>query len=172
VLRKQGDEFYLKGDYRQSLTYYSTLKQYEIPPSIQTIERIATAQYYLGDFNAALRSLKHMHNQTPNDLQLIYQIGEINLLHLKNYKEAEQYFALGKKQLKKNLVSVYGDAYEVVMNPKDVPDLYYIIFESSAKTNLALGDYEEVVKDCDWASYLRPERAEPDSLLQQAEALK
>ncbi len=172
VLRMQGDKYYLKTDYERSLQYYKALNQYESPPRTQTLERIATAEYYLGNFEEAIRSLKHLHNQNPNDLELIYQIGEINLLHSENFEEAARYFALGKKQLKKNLVSVYGAAYEVVMNPKDVPDLYYYIFESSAKTNLKLGRYDEVIKDCDWASYLRPEKEEPHSLLAEAESLK
>lgn len=172
VLRKQGDEYYIKGDYKKSLQFYKTLNQYETPPRTQTIERIATAEFYLGNFDEALRSLKHLHNQTPNDLQLIYQIGEINLLHRKNYEEANQYFILGKRILKKNLISVYGEAYEVVMNPKDLPDLYYYIFESSAKTNLNLEQYDEVIKDCEWASYLRPEMEEPQTLLKLAQSKK
>lgn len=171
VIRKQADEHYLKGEYQKSLSFYKTLNHYEIPRT-QTIERMATAEYYLGNFDAALRSLKHLHNQNPNDLKLTYQIGEINLLQLQNYKEATHYFTLGKIQLKKNLVSVYGEAYEVVMNPKDVPDLYYFIFVSSAKANLELGEYEEVLKDCEWATYLRPEKEEPIALRKQVKSKK
>ncbi len=171
VIRKQADEYFLNGDYQKSIASYKTLNQYEIPQT-QTIERIATAEFYLGNFDEALRSLKHLHNQNPNDLKLTYQIGEINLLQLQNHKEAMHYFTLGKIQLKKNLVSVYGEAYEVVMNPKDVPDLYYFIFESSAKANLALGEYEEARKDCEWATYLRPEKEEPLALLKQIKSKK
>ncbi len=171
VLRKEGDENYRKGKYQQCLPYYKTLNQYEVPKT-QTIERIATAEYYLGNFDEALRALKHLHNQTPNDLELIYQIGEINLLHRADYQEASQYFSLGKKLLKKNLVAVYGEAYEVVMNPQDIPDLYYFIFESSAKTNLKLRYFDAAAKDCEWASYLRPEKEEPYALLKLAKSKK
>lgn len=168
VLRKHGDENYVKRDYEKSLVFYKTLILYEIPPRTQTLERIATAEFYVGNFDDALRTLKHLHNQTPNDLQLIYQIGEINLQQLQNFDEAAHYFTMGKKLLKKNLIAVYGEAYEVVMNPKDVPDLYYYIFESSAKTNLNLKRYEEMVQDCDWATYLRPEKEEPAKILREA----
>jgi tetratricopeptide (TPR) repeat protein len=117
-------------------------------------------QYYLGNYKEALEALKHLHNQLPGDLTLVYRIGIINLEKLDNPQEALQYFSMGKKLFKENLSRVYGNAFQVVMNPSDVPDIYFDIFKGRALANMKVGDYEEAVTDCNWAVYLRQDNGE------------
>lgn len=154
-LRKLADEKFATQDFQGAVHYFETLKQHELPVRLETLERIATCQYHLGRFDESLIAMKHLHNQQPWNLQLVYQIGLINLEKLDNKKEALHYFTLGKKLFKKNLSSVYGEAFELVMDPEDVPDIYYEIFVARGKTNLALKDYEEALTDCNWVVYLR-----------------
>ena len=117
-------------------------------------------QYYLGNYREALEALKHLHNQMPGDLRLVYRIGMINLDKLDNPQEALQYFTIGKKLFKENLTHVYGAAFQIVMNPRDVPDIYFEIFKGRAVANTKVGDYEEAITDCNWAIYLRPENGD------------
>lgn len=117
-------------------------------------------QYYLGNYREAVQAMKHLHNQQPSNLELVYSIGMINLEKLDNPQEAAQYFTLGKKLFKENLTDVYGEAFELIMNPADAPDIYYDIFHARAIVNLQLKRYEEAVKDCNWAIYLRPYKGE------------
>lgn len=166
-LRELGDKYYNDNNFEGATYYYEILKQHELPVRLETLQKIATCQYYLGRYEESLVAMKHLHNQQPWNLQLIYRIGIINLEKLDNKKEALHYFTLGKKLFKKNLSAVYGEAFEVVMNPEDVPDIYYDIFVARARTNLALQQYNEALKDSNWVVYLRRSRA--DSYLLRAE---
>ena len=56
---------------------------------------------------------------------------------------------------------MYGRAFQIVMNPSDAPDIYYYIFMGRANANYKLGKYKDATTDCNWAIFLRRDRAEP-----------
>jgi curved DNA-binding protein CbpA len=161
ALRKQADlEFRLK-DFNAAVSHYMILKEHEHPVRFETLENMSVCQYYLGNFEESMQALKHLHNQEPYNLSLIYQIGIINLEKLNDPEQALQYFTLGKKLFKHNLSHVYGDAFQIVMNPSDAPDIYYYIFMARAQANIKLKNYKEAITDCNWAIFLRRDQAEP-----------
>lgn len=160
ALRKRADREFQDKDFSSAVRHYLVLKNYEDPVRYETLENMSTCQYYLGNYKESLEAMKHLHNQMPGNLGLIYRIGVINLEKLNNPVEALQYFTLGKKLFKENLSRVYGAAFQIVMNPRDVPDIYYSIFKGRALANMEVGDYEEAVTDCNWAVYLRPQNPE------------
>lgn len=161
ALREMAEKKYNEKNFNGAVNDYLVLKNYEDPVRFETIRKISLCQFYLGNFKESLQALKHLHNQQPKDLELVYQIGMINLQYLKDYKEALYYFTLGKKLFKQNLSDVYGEAFEVVMDPADAPDIYFDIFTARAATQILMRNYSEAVKDCNWAIYLRPRIAEP-----------
>ena len=169
-LREIADNYFAKQEFAPAVTHYNILKNYENPASFETISKIALCQYYLGNYPEALQAMKHLHSQQPYNLELVYRIGIINLEKLDNEREAAQYFTLGKKLFKENLTSIYGEAFELIMNPADAPDIYYDIFKARAVTNLRLSNFEEAIKDCNWAIYLRPYKGEGYRLRAQAKA--
>ena len=160
-LQRMAEKDFNEHNFVDAITHYRVLQQYEDPVSRETIQKIAMCQYYLGNYKEALQSMKHLHNQDPSNLVLIYNIGVINFEQLENPVEALQYFDLGEKLFKENLSAVYGKAFMIVMDPADAPDIYCDIFVAKAKTNLALKKYEDVKLDCDWAIFLRPSRGAP-----------
>jgi tetratricopeptide (TPR) repeat protein len=159
VLAKMADEKYQQGDYKSAIEQLLVLKNYETSTR-ETLQKIANCQYYLGNYEESLRALKQLHNQQPENLELIYQIAMINLEKTKNPQEALMYFNLGKKLFKQNLTDIYGQAFELVMDPDDAPDIYFEIFLGRARTNIELSDPREAVTDCNWSVYLRRERPE------------
>lgn len=161
ALRHRADEEFKQQNFSAAVKHYHVLQNYEHPIRFETLENLSLCQYYLGNYKESLQALKHLHNQQPFNLRLIYQIGIINLQKLDNPKEALQYFTLGKKVFKENLTSVYGKAFEIVMDPADAPDIYFHIFKARAITNLELKRYKDAVTDCNWAILLRPEEGEP-----------
>ena len=163
-LRDLADEKFNQQDFAAAVTHYRVLKNYEEPAQYETIQKISLCQYYLGNYKEAVQAMKHLHNQQPNDLQLIFSIGLINLEKLNNPQEALQYFTLGKKLFKQNLSEVYGEAFMLAMDPADAPDIYFAIFLGRAQSNIMLGQYEEAIRDCTWAVYLRPLKGEPYKL--------
>lgn len=160
ALREKADDEYRGNDFRSAVTHYLVLKNYEHPVRYETLENMSMCQYYLGNFKESLEALKHLHNQQPGDLGLVYKIGLINLEKLDNPQEALQYFTMGKKLFKENLSRVYGNAFQVVMNPQDAPDIYFSIFKARALTNMKLGNLADAVTDCNWAIFLRPQEPE------------
>jgi tetratricopeptide (TPR) repeat protein len=160
ALRKRADQEYRQKDFRAAVTHYLVLKNYEHPVRYETLENMSMCQYYLGNYKESLEALKHLHNQQPGDLGLVYKIGVINLEKLDNPHEALHYFTMGKKLFKDNLSHVYGNAFQIVMNPQDAPDIYYSIFKARALANMKLGHYEDAVTDCNWAVFLRPQDGE------------
>jgi tetratricopeptide (TPR) repeat protein len=160
ALRKQADNEYRAKDFRSAVSHYLVLKNYENPVRYETLEHMSMCQYYLGNYKESLEALKHLHNQLPGDLGLVYKIGIINLEKLDNPQEALHYFSIGKKLFKENLSRVYGNAFQVVMNPNDVPDIYLAIFKGRAHANMKVGNFTEAVKDCNWAIFLRRDDAE------------
>jgi tetratricopeptide (TPR) repeat protein len=157
ALRKQADTEFRDKDFTTAVTHYLVLKNYEHPVRYETLENLSMCQYYLGNYKESLEALKHLHNQQPGDLGLVYEIGRINLEKLDNAEEALHYFTMGKKLFKDNLSRVYGNAFQIVMNPQDAPDIYYSIFKERALANIKLGYYKDAITDCNWAVFLRPE---------------
>lgn len=160
ALRVRADDEYRKKDFRSAVSHYLVLKNYEHPVRYETLENMSMCQFYLGNYKESLEALKHLHNQAPGDLGLVYKIGLINLEKLDNPTEALQYFNMGKKLFKENLSRVYGNAFQIVMNPQDAPDIYFSIFKGRALTNMKLGNFDDAVTDCNWAIFLRPQEAE------------
>jgi tetratricopeptide (TPR) repeat protein len=161
ALRQRADGEFRQNNFSEAVKHYVVLQNYEHPVRFETLENISRCQYYLGNYKESLQAIKHLHNQQPNNLNLIYQIAHINLQELENPEEALQYFTLGKKLFKENLGKVYGKAFEIVMDPADAPDIYFHIFNGRAIANLQLKNYKEAITDCNWAILLRPKLGQP-----------
>ena len=167
-LRVIADERFGHHDFEGAIVHYLTLQEFEQPVRFETLRKLSLCQYYLGNYKESLQALKHLHNQRPWDLELVYKIGSISLEKINNPEEALQYFSLGKELFKQNLSQVYGAAFEIIVNPADVPDIYWDMFEGRARANLLLGNYAEAVTDCNWAVFLRPERGKGFSMRAEA----
>ncbi len=151
-------------DFSSAMNLYLLLQKHEKPVSFETIRQLSLCQYYQGDYMASLQGMKRLHNQQPNNLELVYNIGMINLEKLENLQEALYYFTFGKKLFKENLSKIYGAAFEIIMDPNDAPDIYFDIFIGRARTNILLNNFDDAVTDCNWAIYLRQDEGEPYKL--------
>lgn len=160
ALRQKADHEYREKNFASAVSHYLVLKDYEHPVRYETLENLSMCQSYLGNYKEALEALKHLHNQQPGDLGLVYKIALINLEKLDKPREALQYFTIGKKLFKENLSRVYGNAFQIVMNPRDAPDIYFRMFRGRAIANMKVGNYRDAVTDCNWAIFLRPQDGE------------
>ncbi|MBX2963596.1 MAG: DnaJ domain-containing protein [Cyclobacteriaceae bacterium] len=157
TIRTKADIEFDQEDFSASLHFLEVLKKYEKPIRIETLRKLAICEYHTGDFAQSIQSLKYIFSQQPWNLEVLYQIGAINLYNLQHDEEALHYFTIGKEIFKKNQTSIYGKAFEVVMNPRDAPEIYFMIFEGRAKANINLKNYKEAETDCNWAIFLRSE---------------
>jgi tetratricopeptide (TPR) repeat protein len=170
AMRTMAEEKFKDRDFAGAVGYYIVLKNYEDPASFETVRHIAMCQYYLGNYKESLQAMKQLHNQRPYNLDLVYQIGMINLDKLDNPEEALYYLTYGKKVFAENLTRIYGAAFEVVMEPADAPDIYYDLFEARARANTKLSHLVEAVTDCNWAVFLRRQKSQPYKLRAVAKA--
>lgn len=155
ALSRLAESTFDKGDYKGAVEHLLILKTVENPVKENTLKKIAASQFFLGNYDEAVRALKHLLNLHPENFELIYQIAMIELEKLDNPKEARRYFDLGKEILQKNLEKVYGSDFRTKMDPRDAPDIYHALFLGRAKANIILHNYLDAVSDGDWAVYLR-----------------
>lgn len=147
-------------NFEQALRYFQYYMKYQERGQSETLEKIYSCQYYLGQYEQALQSLKQLHSEKPWSLELIYRIAVLNLDYLKNTEEAMFYLDLGEKAFRNNMTDIYGEAFMVMLDPKDIPDRYFEIFILKAETEISLSDFKEAEPDLELAIYLRPQRPE------------
>lgn len=164
VVRAMSTHEFSTGKYQDALQHLETLKKYEFPPRSETLKKISICQFQLGMYESSLQSAKQLLDKQPWNIELTYQIAMINLRFMNNDEEALHYLNAGKKIFKENLTEIYGEAFQVVMNPEEVPDIYYSIFLERGVINSKLNNYKEAIKDFNWAIFLRPHQAEPYKL--------
>ena len=169
-LQHLANERFENKDFSSAMELYLLIQKHEKPVSFETIRLLSLCQYHLGDYEASLQGMKRLHNQQPNNLELVYNIGMINLEKLENPQEALYYFTFGKKLFKENLSKIYGAAFEIIMDPNDAPDIYFDIFVGRARANILSNNFEEAVTDCNWAIYLRQNQGEPYKIRAMANA--
>lgn len=154
-LRTSAEQKFRERNFEEAFRKYEVVRHHEQATRNETLQRIAICQFYLGNYDASLNSLKQLYNQDPGNIELAYQIAILELEIMKDKTEALYYLTEAKKIFKKNLTEVYGAAFEVVMKPEDVPDIYYRIFEARAQVNLSMGNYTDAITDCNWGISLR-----------------
>jgi tetratricopeptide (TPR) repeat protein len=159
-IKHRADQYFIHRDFKQALYYYQYFKKYQQYGQTETLEKIVLCQYNSGLYSETLQSLKQLHSEKPWSLELISDIARLNRDHLNNTTEAMFYFNLGEKTFRDNMEKIYGSAFMVMMNPNDIPELYYEIFVEKAQLELKLKDYKEAAPDLELAIYLRPARPE------------
>lgn len=164
---RMAEQNFTKRNFKEALYYFQYFKKYQDYGQTESLERIAVCQYNTALYAETLQSLKQLHAEKPWSLELIYDIAKLNRDHLNNTTEAMFYFNLGEKTFRDNLEKIYGEAFMVMMNPKDIPDIYYDLFVAKARLEMNLKDYKEAEPDLEMAIYLRPER--PEGYLARAE---
>lgn len=157
---RMAEKNFVGRNFEQALRYFKYYIKYQERGQSETLEKIYSCQYYLGQYEQALQSLKQLHSEKPWSLELIYRIAVLNLEYLKNTKEAMFYLDLGEKTFRNNMTDIYGEAFMVMLDPKDIPDRYFEIFILKAETEISLSDFKEAESDLELAIYLRPLRPE------------
>jgi tetratricopeptide (TPR) repeat protein len=165
-LRALAENHFQNQQTEQSLVHYKLLQKYELAPRIETLRKVAECELLLHRYPDAVASLKQLYKQQPWSLELPNRIAQINLVHLHNAPEALEYFTLAKVQFKKKMEALYGEAFLLVINPTQLPEVCNEIFAGRAEANRQLGYYEEALKDCNWLVILKP--AEPGPYLLRA----
>jgi tetratricopeptide (TPR) repeat protein len=140
---------------------YRLLQKYEDPVRPLTLQRIAECEYINGEYEQSLTVLKQLLEKQPRNIDLIHRMAVIYQDDLHDLEQALHYLNLGRKNFKDYMTNIYGEAFEIIMDPSYVHDIYYDIFRRRALVNLNLKKYDDALKDCNWAVALRPQLGWP-----------
>ncbi len=160
ALRYRAQQEYRDSNFDETLVNLRLLKLYENPARFETLRLKAICEYQTQQYDSALTTLEAIRNMQPWNFELVYQMGIIGLDNLGDPQKALVYLNEGKKMFKESMSRIYGEAFEVVMNPADAPDIYYHLFEARARANMQIQNFEEALTDCNWAIFLRPVNSE------------
>lgn len=155
-LRRRAAMKYESQQFSSAITDYFLLHQYQEPKQLETTLKIAQCQYALENYYEAILVLKEIGKERPNDLELLYEISLIYLNNIHDANEALHYLSKGKGLIQQSSMQKIGDSFQLSINPEDAPEIYYEIFEASAEANVVVGNFNEVIKDCNFAINLRP----------------
>ncbi len=164
LLRDMANEKFKAKDFSSAAGLYLALEKNEQPVSFETMQRLSVCQYALGNYKRSLLAMKKLHEQQPNNAELLYSMGMINLEKLNNPTEAMSYFSNGKRLFDESIIKKHGSDFETRLNPAEVPGIYFDIYYGSGQTNMHLKNFEEAVKDCNRSIFLKPNEGEPYKL--------
>jgi curved DNA-binding protein CbpA len=165
-LRKQAEIQFSEARFEEAKRQFRLLEQYENPVRLDTYKHIAECEYYMGRYEESLTILKMLLEKQPNNIELIHRIALIYQEDVKDLPQALTYLSMGRKNFKSYMTGIYGEAFELMMNPAFVHDIYFDVFERRAAVNIALQKWGDAEKDCSWAIVLRPQL--PDAYYQRA----
>ncbi len=149
------------GQYVRAAQHYEILKDFEEPMNLNTWYRIAMCHYKAKDFRKAIHSMDYILMRDRQNIPLLLQIASIYDNDLNQPEQALGYYDEAKLLFKKFQSTSYGEAFELIMPASETPDIYFELFVKRADLHMRLDNYEEAIKDCNWAILLRPERVAP-----------
>lgn len=159
---------FLKKDYEKALHYFMLIRQYEEYPNTLNLFKIAYSYKGIGDIGKSAEYLEMIVTEQPNNLRAHIDLAYL-FLETENFPRSTYHFDKAVQIIVQHYKEVYGEAYAVLINPKNVSDIHYEAFVGKAFLNIKKKDYEKALKDCTWAIYLREQL--PDAYLLKAEAL-
>ncbi len=170
-LNEKAEKAYEEEKFDKALEYYLILKDIDKILVEDFNYKVAKCFAEQGRHDEAITQLKKIVNKKPNDLQAWCEIGKILSHGKKDYKEAEKFIGHAKKLAIGYYEQRFGKAYPMLLEPTSVSNVHYEIFYERAKILKELNKYSEAIKDCSWASFLRPQNSEVDVLRAECEHL-
>jgi len=148
---------YSHEDFRLASSLYSILYKHEWPQNINTLKYLSESYLKSGNTAMGIGMLEEILQRDPENFELLMQISKLYFEDLNQPEKAIEYLSQAKNVFRKIQVSIYGKAFEMAMVPSKSPEIYFRLFFTRGKVNMALADYEEAYKDLNWALFFRPE---------------
>lgn len=149
-----------EADYSQAVSKLEVLRDFQHPMRLKTWQLMAECYMKLEEYRKAAHAYDYILIRDAGNLQLMLKIAELYQYKLNNIEKAIDYYTEARYTFKKYQSDAYGDAFEFIIDPKEVPESYFEMFKIRAELMFKQANYEEVIKDCNWAIFLRPERSE------------
>ena len=153
------DDFSSK-NYRIALNKFNHIIKYQKRLDLDAWNKIADIYLLEKNYDNAVKVLDKIVEWDADNLELTMKIGDLYNYQLKDNLLALNYYSKARLLFKKRLSAMYGEAFELVVNPEDIDPNYFFIFEKRAIANFNEGNFEEATRDCNWAVFLNKNATE------------
>jgi len=145
--------------YFEALQLYKLLLKNE--GTVDKSLKVRVSECYIKQerYNNAIAILKEIVRDYPSDISIYYEIASVYMVQ-NRYTDALKYLDYAQQLAIRYYENNYGEAYAIVVDPKALSDVHYRVFYSRGKLYYEMEEYEQALKDCTWAAFLRPSRAE------------
>lgn len=151
---------YVLQDYNNAIFNLLIVKEFQKPLRMETWDYLAKCYLATSEYKRAAAAYEYIYLRDTLNMELVLRLAKIYHYDLHDLNKALKYYSRGKKLFKERQKHLYGDAFELLMDPHSAPDIYFNIFFHRAKANMEAGNYEIAVTDCNWATFLRPNHGE------------
>lgn len=144
-------------EYQEAVSIFEVLANYQKPVRVSNYRLMAKCYLQLEDFKNAAHIYEFIIDRDPNNIELMLETAKLYEL-VGDGDKVLDYYNEARYTFKKFQERSYGTAFEFVIDPEKLPEVYYDMFVNRAKLLLENRDFEEAIKDCNWGIFLRSER--------------
>jgi len=161
-VRKKAERNFDSKNYASAANFFRIARDYEEPYLLNLDVHFKLAQSYenLEEFELAAEAINYVLSRDSENIGLNLQLANLYNNRLNEPEKALEYFDIARDKIRDFLSSVYGRAYELVIDPAKTPELYYLVYKGRGMANSKLGNYSEAIKDFNWAIFFRPQNGE------------
>ena len=152
--------FFNQQNYKDAIKSLEVIRDYQHPLQLNTWKMLADCYYANGNYRSAIHALQYVYDRETNDASLPMQIGDIYYDKLNHLDLALEAYTAAKNSFKDTYSKAFGEAFEFVLPVERTPDLYYQLFIKRGQLNIEAENYTEAITDFNWATYLRPNKAD------------
>lgn len=155
-LMSQADKYYEQEQYSKALHFFHLIKDNYKYLNLNFYYKLAGCYKEIGNFQQAIKIFGHIADLGYNRLSNYVEIAEIYRENLKQYPKAQSYYEKSIDLITLQYISMYGDAYHVLVNPSATPEIHYTAYSGMGKVQQKADNFEKAIEFYEWAIYLRP----------------
>ncbi|MEN7546650.1 DnaJ domain-containing protein [Rapidithrix thailandica] len=145
--------------YQKALKNLQIIQDFEYNLPIRYYYKLSICYQQLNMYDEAIEVLSTIINTNPYDLKARMEIANIYIDNYQNYRAALKHLDEARDVIIDEYKSTYGEAYSMLVHPSSTPSIHYEIFYTRAKLYFETEQYQNAMKDCSWAVFLRPDKA-------------
>lgn len=149
------------GQYSKVLFYLAPMRDLELKElSSELFYMLALSYKHLDRNMEAVGVLEYWVQKDPKNLQAYVELAKLYDGEFKETDIAINYLNKASAFATSYYKSKYGAAYAVVLSPEELKEEHYDLYLLRAKLLIKEGKYNDALKDAQWATFIRPNKAE------------
>ncbi len=163
-LRIVSEEQYEKAVYEKALEHLLLLYQHETVHTNRDYSKIAYCYRKIGDYENAILMLKKVIENDEHNIVAYTTIGDIYCTDKGEYALGMEFYNKACNITINDYQQTHGSAFSMLVSPNVTPDSHYALYVARATAYHAIGQYKKAIEDLNWATFLRPQKAEAFAL--------